>query len=53
MFKPTIWDLPDLLRLDRACSSSLFLLFLRFLPMISMSEMRGLLPGAHGHEEGR
>jgi len=31
----------------------MFLLFLRFMPMISMSEMRGLLPGSHGHEEGR
>jgi molybdopterin-containing oxidoreductase family membrane subunit len=31
----------------------LFLLFIRLLPMISISEMRALLPGAHGHGEGR
>lgn len=30
-----------------------FFLFLRFLPMISISEMRTLLPGTHPHEEGR
>jgi molybdopterin-containing oxidoreductase family membrane subunit len=30
-----------------------FLLFIRLLPVISISEMRALLPGTHAHEEGR
>jgi len=52
MFQPTKWDLITYF-------SSLgmffvgFLLFCRFLPMISMAEMRSLLPGSHGTEGGR
>jgi len=30
-----------------------FLLFARFLPILSMSETRALLPNAHGPEVGR
>ncbi len=52
MFKPTVWDY-----LTYFGSMSVFLvaflLFARFFPMISMSEMRALLPGAHGPEVGR
>jgi Ni/Fe-hydrogenase subunit HybB-like protein len=52
MFKPTIWDF-----LTYFGSIGLFfvafLLFVRFLPLISMAEMRRLLPGAHAPEEGR
>ncbi|HEX3872210.1 MAG TPA: NrfD/PsrC family molybdoenzyme membrane anchor subunit [Pirellulales bacterium] len=51
IFRPTIWDF-----LTFFGSIGLFLvafmLFCRFLPMMSMSEMRGMLPGAHGHPEG-
>ncbi len=52
MFKPTVWDY-----LTYFGSMGLFivafLLFARLLPMISMSEVRALLPGAHGPEVGR
>lgn len=51
-FRPTIWDL-----LTYFGSLGLFLvaflLFLRFLPLMSMSETRALLPGARGPEVGR
>lgn len=51
-FKPTLYDL-----LTYFGSIGLFLvaflLFCRFLPMLSMSELRAILPGAHGHKEGR
>jgi Ni/Fe-hydrogenase subunit HybB-like protein len=51
-FRPTIWDI-----LTYAGSLgfffALFLLFVRFLPILSMSEMRAMLPGAHGPEIGR
>jgi molybdopterin-containing oxidoreductase family membrane subunit len=52
MFKPTLWDY-----LTYFGSMGLFivafLLFARLLPMISMSELRALLPGAHAPEVGR
>jgi molybdopterin-containing oxidoreductase family membrane subunit len=52
IFKPTFWDYATF-----AGTIGLFfvafLLFLRLLPMISISEMRALLPGTHAHEEGR
>jgi Ni/Fe-hydrogenase subunit HybB-like protein len=51
-FAPTIWDI-----LTYAGSFGFFLvpllLFLRFLPVLSMSEMRASLPGARGAEVGR
>jgi molybdopterin-containing oxidoreductase family membrane subunit len=52
MFLPTIWDYLTYLG-SFGVFIVTFLLFLRFMPMISMSEMRGLLPGSLGHEEGR
>ncbi len=52
MFLPTKWDFLTYFG-SLGMFFSAFLLFTRFLPMISMAEMRGLLPGAHGHEEGR
>jgi Ni/Fe-hydrogenase subunit HybB-like protein len=52
MFKPTLWDY-----LTYFSSTGLFLvaflLFLRVLPMMSMSEIRALLPGSRGPEVGR
>ena len=52
MFQPTKWDL-----ITYFSSIGLFfvafLFFCRFLPMISMAEMRSLLPGSHGTEGGR
>jgi molybdopterin-containing oxidoreductase family membrane subunit len=52
MFKPTIWDYLTFfgsIGLFMVC----FLLFIRLLPMISISEMRAMLPGTHAHGEGR
>lgn len=51
-FRPTLWDF-----LTYFGSLGLFLVaflvFLRFLPLMSMSETKALLPGAHGPEVGR
>lgn len=51
-FKPTIWDI-----LTFAGSIGFFLvpflLFVRFLPLMAMSETQALLPDAHGPEVGR
>lgn len=51
-FKPTIWDI-----LTYVGSIGFFmvpfLLFIRYLPIMSISETRALLPGAHGPEVGR
>ena len=52
MFLPTIWDYLTYFG-SMGLFIVMFLLFIRFMPMISISEMRGLLPGALGHEEGR
>ena len=52
MFQPTIWDYLTFFG-SIGVFFVLFLLFLRLLPVISISEMRALLPGAHAHEEGR
>ncbi len=52
MFKPTVWDYLTFLG-SIGMFFVLFLLFIRLLPMISISEMRALLPGTHAHEEGR
>jgi molybdopterin-containing oxidoreductase family membrane subunit len=52
MFRPTVWDY--LMYLGTiGVFLFLFLLFIRLLPMISISEMRTLLPGTHATEEGR
>ncbi len=52
MFKPTVWDW-----LTYAGTIGmffvLFLLFIRVLPMISIAEMRSMLPETHAREEGR
>ncbi len=52
MFQPTIWDYLTFLG-SIGLFASAFLLFARLLPMLSMSELRALLPGSHAHEEGR
>ncbi len=52
MFFPTVWDYLTYLG-TFGLFIGMFMLFIRFMPMISMSEMRGLLPDSHGHEEGR
>jgi Ni/Fe-hydrogenase subunit HybB-like protein len=52
IFKPTIWDYLTFFG-SIGLFFVLFLLFIRFLPVISISEMRALLPGTHAREEGR
>ncbi|HJT77581.1 MAG TPA: NrfD/PsrC family molybdoenzyme membrane anchor subunit [Gemmataceae bacterium] len=52
MFQPTVWDYLTFFS-SAGLFIVMFLLFLRLLPMISMSEMRTLLPGTHAREEGR
>ncbi len=52
MFRPTLWDYLTFFG-SIGVFLSLFLLFIRVLPMISIAEMRALLPGAHAREEGR
>jgi Ni/Fe-hydrogenase subunit HybB-like protein len=52
MFKPTIWDYLTYVG-SIGLFLTLFMLFLRLLPVISIAEMRTLLPGTHAHEEGR
>ena len=52
MFQPTFWDYAILFG-SIGLFFVAFLLFIRLLPMISISEMRALLPGTHAHEEGR
>ena len=52
IFQPTIWDIltyAGSIGFFLAC----FLLFIRFLPIMSMSEMRAMLPDARGPEVGR
>jgi molybdopterin-containing oxidoreductase family membrane subunit len=52
MFKPTVWDYLTFFG-TIGVFLVMFLLFIRLLPMISISEMRTLLPGTHAREEGR
>jgi molybdopterin-containing oxidoreductase family membrane subunit len=52
MFFPTVWDYLTYFG-SFGLFIAMFMLFIRFMPMISMSEMRGLLPASRGHEEGR
>jgi Ni/Fe-hydrogenase subunit HybB-like protein len=52
MFFPTIWDWLTYFG-TMGLFLMLFMLFIRLLPLISIAEMRTLLPGTHGHEEGR
>jgi molybdopterin-containing oxidoreductase family membrane subunit len=51
IFRPTIWDILTYIG-SLGVFIAAFLLFCRFLPIISMSELRAMLPGAHGREEG-
>jgi molybdopterin-containing oxidoreductase family membrane subunit len=52
IFKPTVWDYLTFFG-SIGLFFVLFLLFIRLMPMISISEMRALLPGTHAREEGR
>jgi molybdopterin-containing oxidoreductase family membrane subunit len=52
IFQPTLWDYLTFFG-SIGVFLTLFLLFLRLLPMISISEMRALLPGSGAREEGR
>ncbi|MBV9123311.1 MAG: polysulfide reductase NrfD [Planctomycetes bacterium] len=52
IFRPTIWDYLTYLGTFGLFFVS-FLTFIRVLPMISISEMRALLPETHAVEEGR
>jgi Ni/Fe-hydrogenase subunit HybB-like protein len=52
MFKPTVWDYLTFFG-TIGMFFVLFLLFIRVLPMISISEMRAMLPETHAREEGR
>ena len=47
-YSPTIWDWSTFIGTIGLFLSLLFL-FIRFLPMISIFEMRTILPGAEGH----
>jgi Ni/Fe-hydrogenase subunit HybB-like protein len=51
-FAPTIWDILTFVG-SIGLFGCLFLLFIRLLPMISISEMRALLPETRAMEEGR
>jgi molybdopterin-containing oxidoreductase family membrane subunit len=51
-FKPTIWDVLTYVG-SLGFFATLFLLFLGLMPVMSMSEMRAMLPGARGPEVGR
>ncbi|MEZ4704917.1 MAG: NrfD/PsrC family molybdoenzyme membrane anchor subunit [Bdellovibrionota bacterium] len=52
-FKPTIWDVLTFVG-TFGLFFTMFLLFLRFVPMVAMSEVKGVLPQAdpHHHEDG-
>jgi molybdopterin-containing oxidoreductase family membrane subunit len=52
VFKPTVWDYLTFFG-TIGMFFVLFLLFIRVLPMISISEMRAMLPETHAREEGR
>jgi len=52
IFQPTLWDNLTFFG-SIGLFLVLFLLFLRLLPMISIAEMRGMVPDSLAHEEGR
>ena len=52
LFRPTIWDILTYVG-SLGFFFALLLLFLRYFPLMSMSEMRARLPGAAGPEVGR
>jgi Ni/Fe-hydrogenase subunit HybB-like protein len=47
-FSPTIWDFTTLAG-SFGLFFTMFCLFVRFLPMVAMSEVKGVLPQAHPH----
>ena len=47
-YKPTIWDISTFVG-SFGLFFTLFLFFIRFLPMISMTEIKTVLPGANPH----
>ncbi len=49
-YSPTFWDVATFIG-SFGLFFTLFLLFLRFLPMISMAEVKGVLPQADPHHE--
>jgi molybdopterin-containing oxidoreductase family membrane subunit len=52
IFRPTVWDYLTFFG-TIGLFGVLFLLFIRLLPMISIFEIRAMLPEAHAREEGR
>jgi len=46
-FTPTFWDLATLIG-SFGLFFTMFTLFVRFVPMVAMSELKGVLPQAHG-----
>jgi Ni/Fe-hydrogenase subunit HybB-like protein len=52
MFYPTIWDYLTYFS-SIGLFLVMFLLFIRLAPLISMSELRGMVPGTKAHGEGR
>ncbi len=50
-FTPTIWDVLTYLG-TFGVFFTLFLIFLRFLPMVAISEVKGVLPAARPHHHG-
>jgi Ni/Fe-hydrogenase subunit HybB-like protein len=52
MFRPTVWDFLTFFG-SFGLFLALFLLFIRLLPIISISELQAELPGTHAPEEGR
>lgn len=51
-YRPTFWDVSTLIG-SFGLFFMLFLLFLRFLPMVAMSEVKGVLPQAQVHHDGK
>ena len=47
-YKPTIWDIATLVG-SFGLFFTLFLLFARFVPLVAMSEVKGVLPQANPH----
>ena len=52
IFKPTIWDILTYVG-SLGLFAVLFMLFVRFLPVLSMAETKARLPDAHGPGVGR
>jgi len=50
-FSPTFWDLATLAG-SFGLFFTMFCLFVRFLPMVAMSEVKSVMPGAHAHGHG-